>query len=119
MADAPRLFAVWKLAIAILVFAGLSVVLAPQSSADEAGFIAAIDSLDHYATTCAGCAQDAINVGYRACRGFDTGGTAAAINAVKNAYDRDDNSAEYYATLFAQYAAVQLCPQHQGKIGPI
>ncbi|MFL0158592.1 hypothetical protein [Mycobacteroides chelonae] len=100
MTDTSKPSTSWELAVPILAFAGLSVVLAPQSSADEAGFIAAIESLDHYATTCAGCAQD-------------------AINAVKNAYNRDDNSSEYYATLFAQYAAVQLCPQHQGRIGPI
>ncbi|AGM28127.1 DUF732 domain-containing protein [Mycobacteroides abscessus subsp. abscessus] len=93
--------------------------LAPQPPADEVGFIASIQSLDHYAITCARCAQDAIKVGYRACRGFDTGGSVAAINAVKSAYNSDSDNSDYYATLFAQYASVHLCPQHQGEIGPI
>ncbi|MUM36208.1 DUF732 domain-containing protein, partial [Mycobacterium sp. CBMA361] len=25
----------------------------------------------------------------------------------------------YYATLFAQYAGQELCPKHDGEIGPI
>ena len=58
-------------------------------------------------------------MGYRVCAAFDHGETAA-IQAVRTAYNRDDSdSAEYYATLFAQYAARELCPQHDGKIGPI
>ncbi len=106
---------------AALSLATASLVTAPAAlAADEAGFIAAVESLDHYATGCPGCAQEAVSVGYRACRGFDLGGSTAAVQAVKDAYNADTSEhREYYATLFAQYASMYLCPQHQGEIGQI
>lgn len=109
-----------KLLTAILAVAGIGLATAGTASADEAGFIAAIDSLDHYAIECAGCAQDAVDVGYRACAAFNRGGDQAAIRAVLDSYNADtEGSRNYYATLFAQYAAYQLCPEHNGEIGPI
>ena len=109
-----------RLPIAILASLGLALGTAATASADEAGFIEAIDSLDHYAIECAGCAQDAVNVGYRACAAFNRGGDQAAVQAVLDSYNADTaGSRNYYATLFAQYAAYQLCPEHDGEIGPI
>jgi len=109
-----------KLFASLLAVLGLALGTAGTASADEAGFIDAIDSLDYYAIECAGCAQDAIDVGYRACAGFDRSGKRAAIQAVLDSYNGPgQTNAEYYATLFAQYAAYQLCPEHNGEIGPI
>lgn len=109
-----------KLLTILLAVVGLALGTAATASADEAGFVSAIDSLDYYAIDCPGCAQDAIDVGYRACAGFDRGGDNAAIQAVLDSYNGPGQSnAQYYATLFAQYAAYQLCPEHNGEIGPI
>lgn len=109
-----------KLLATIVAVLSLALGTAATASADEAGFIDAIDSLDYYAIECPGCAQDAIDVGYRACAGFDRGGDNAAIRAVLDSYNGPgQRSPEYYATLFAQYAAYQLCPEHNGEIGPI
>jgi hypothetical protein len=64
--------------------------------------------------------NETVEVGYRVCRAFDRGGDVAAIQEVMAAYNRDDSSSrEYYATLFAQSAAFELCPEHNGEIGPI
>lgn len=104
-------------AVALAVF-GLGT--APVASADEAGFLDGIRSLDHYALECDRCEQDAVDVGRRACKAFDLGGDRAAIATVRKAYNGDtSDSAEYYATLFAQYASFELCPEHEGEIGPI
>lgn len=103
-----------------ILFFGLAVMAAPPASADEAGFLDSIASLDHYAIDCPGCAQDALDVGYRVCAAFDVGGESAAIGEVRRSYNGPgQTNAEYYATLFAQYAAHELCPQHDGEIGPI
>ena len=109
-----------KIAFTLLAVVGLALGTAATASASEQAFIEAIDSLDHYAIECPGCAQDALDVGYRACAGFDAGGDSAAIQAVLDSYNGpgQDNS-HYYATLFAQYSAYELCPQHNGEIGPI
>lgn len=104
----------------IPLVAVLSLVLAPAAQASEQDFVDAIASLDHYAIGCPGCAQDALSVGYRACSAFSNGGESAAIREVLRSYNSDTSSSrEYYATLFAQYAAHELCPQHDGEIGPI
>jgi hypothetical protein len=87
------------------------------ANASESGFVKAVDSLGHYAIGCPGCAQDAINVGYKACAAWDQGGQKAAIQTVLKSYNTDGS--EYYATLFAQYAGQELCPKHSGEIGPI
>ncbi|WP_197381231.1 DUF732 domain-containing protein [Mycolicibacterium mengxianglii] len=109
-----------KLFITLLAVAGISLGAAPAASASEQAFVDAIDSLDHYAIGCPGCAQDALEVGYRACAAFDQGGDTAAVQAVLTSYNGPGQSSpEYYATLFAQYAAYELCPQHNGQIGPI
>lgn len=109
-----------KTLVAALAAVGIGLAAAPTASADEQGFIAAVDSLGHYATTAPGTADEAVVVGYRACAGFDNGGSAAAVRAVRQAYNGDTSeSADYYATLFAQQAAYNLCPQHLGAIGPI
>lgn len=108
------------LAAAVAATAALGLSLAPVASADEAGFLDGIRALDHYATECPGCEQDALDVGYRACKAFDLGGDQAAIATVLKAYNGDtSDSAQYYATLFAQYASYELCPEHQDEIGPI
>jgi hypothetical protein len=109
-----------KLLISALAVLGIALGTAATASADEAGFISSIESLDHYATDCAGCAQDALSVGYKACAAFDRGGETAAVQAVLKAYNGPgQQNSDYYATLFAQYAAHQLCPAHDGEIGPI
>ncbi len=109
-----------KTMLAALVLSGAALGLAPVANADEAGFLNGIRALDHYALECPRCSQDAIDVGYRACKGFDLGGHQAAVAAVRKAYNADtSSSADYYATLFAQTASYQLCPQHQNEIGPI
>jgi Protein of unknown function (DUF732) len=104
------------------LFAGIVVALgtAGTASASEADFVDAIASLDHYAIECPGCAQDALDVGYRVCAAFGTGGETAAIQEVLNSYNADTSpNRNYYANLFAQYSAYELCPQHNGQIGPI
>lgn len=104
----------------LLVVAGIGLATAPVAGASEDAFVMAIDSLDHYAIECPGCAQDALDVGYRVCQAFDAGGDTAAIQEVLTSYNSDDSpNPEYYATLFAQYSAYELCPQHNGEIGPI
>lgn len=109
-----------KLLIVLLAVAGIALAGAPVASASEQAFIEAIDSLDHYAIGCSGCAQDALDVGYRACAAFDVGGDQAAIQEVLRSYNGPgQDNAHYYATLFAQYSAYELCPQHNGEIGQI
>ena len=109
-----------KTLMTAIAAAGLALVGTPVAGASEDAFVKAIASLHHYAIECPGCAQDALNVGYRVCAAFDSGGKTAAIQTVLNAYNRDTSpSREYYATLFAQYSAYELCPQHDGDIGPI
>ncbi|OBB05452.1 hypothetical protein A5731_02010 [Mycolicibacterium conceptionense] len=107
-------------AAATVVAAGLGLAFAPAAVADEAGFLDGIRALDHYALDCPGCAQDAVDVGREACQAFDLGGDQAAIAAVRKAYNSDaSESAEYYATLFAQSASFELCPEHRDEIGQI
>jgi hypothetical protein len=109
-----------KLLITLLAGAGIALVGAPVASASEDAFIAAIDSLDYYAIDCAGCAQDALDVGYRVCAAFDAAGETAAIQEVlRSCNGPGQSNAEYHANLFAQYSAYELCPQHNGEIGPI
>lgn len=109
-----------KLFITVLAVLGLALGTAATASADESDFVSSIASLHHYAIDCPGCAQDALDVGYKACDAFDRGGSTAAVQAVLKAYNGpDQTNSEYYATLFAQYAAHQLCPKHDGEIGPI
>lgn len=109
-----------KLLIGLLAATGIAFGTAPGASASEDAFIQAIGSLNYYAIECPGCAQDALNVGYRVCKAFDSGGQSAAVNAVLKAYNGPGQSnAEYHATLFATYAAHELCPQHDGEIAPI
>ncbi len=108
-----------KLLTTVLAMAGLALATAGSAYADEAGFIRSIDSLDYYATECPGCSEDAVGVGYRACAALSRS-KQAAVQAVMTAYNGPgQTSREYYATLFTQYAAHQLCPEHDGKIGPI
>jgi len=109
-------------AVFVLVFACISFIVwePSRAQASESGFVKAVDSLNHYAIGCPGCAQDAISVGYRACAAWDEGGERAAIQTVMKAYNSDTSgSPEYYATLFVQYAGQELCPKHAGEIGPI
>lgn len=109
-----------KLLMVLSAIVTIGVVGAPVASADESGFIEAIDSLGHYALEAPGTIGDALDVGYRACAAFGQGGKQAAIQTVLDAYNADTSeSADYYATLFAQYAAFNLCPAHDGEIGPI
>lgn len=109
-----------KLLITLTVVAGFGLAGAPAAGASEDAFVKAIDSLGYYAITCPGCAEDALDVGYRVCAAFGTGGETAAIAEVLKSYNGpDQTNPEYYATLFAQYAAYELCPQHNGKIEPI
>lgn len=103
-----------------LAVAGASLVCAPAAAASEDAFLAAIDSLEYYAINCPGCAEDALGVGYRVCAAFGSGGESAAIAEVLKSYNGPGQThPEYYATLFAQYSAYELCPQHNGKIDPI
>ncbi|GAA2809973.1 DUF732 domain-containing protein [Mycolicibacterium pallens] len=112
--------AMLKFVVAVLAATGIAFGTAPVASASEDAFIQAISSLNYYAINCPGCAQDALNVGYRVCKTFDSGGQSAAIQAVLKAYNGPGQSnAEYHATLFATYAAHELCPQHDGEIAPI
>lgn len=109
-----------KIAAIIMATLGLALGTAATASASEQAFIDAIDSLDYYAIGCPGCAQDALDVGYRVCAAFDAGGDSAAIAEVLRSYNGPGQSnPEYHATLFAQYSAYELCPQHNGEIGPI
>jgi hypothetical protein len=108
-----------KMLIGVLAAPILALSGAPVAAASEQDFVNAIASLGHYAITCEGCAQDAIAVGYKVCSAFSNG-EAAAVQAVLNSYNADTSSSRnYYANLFAQYAAYELCPQYNGQIGPI
>lgn len=109
-----------KVLITLMAAAGIALGAAAPALASEQAFIDAIDSLDHYAIDCPRCAQDALDVGYRACSAFDAGGKTAAVQEVLRSYNGPGQSnPEYYATLFAQYSAYELCPKHNGEIGPI
>lgn len=109
-----------KTFVAALAVAGIALGTAAPASADEVDFIGAISALDYYAIDCPGCAQDAVDVGYQACAGFDRGGSPEAVRAVLDSYNGPGQShADYYATLFAQAASYQLCPEHQDEIGSI
>lgn len=109
-----------RMMMTALAAAGASLVCAPVAGASEEAFLAAIDSLEYYAINCPGCAEDALGVGYRVCAAFDSGGENAAIAEVLKSYNGPGQAhPEYYATLFAQYSAYELCPQHNGKIDPI
>jgi len=108
--------------VAVLALACMTFIVWKPSlaQASESGFVKAIASIGYYATGCPGCAQDAISVGYRACAAWDQGDEMAAIRTVMKAYNGpDQQSPEYHATLFAQYAGQELCPKHAGEIGPI
>jgi hypothetical protein len=65
-----------KLTITLLASIGIALGSAGTASASQDDFVRAIDSLNHYAIDCPGCAQDALNVGYRVCAAFGTGGGA-------------------------------------------
>ena len=105
------------LLITLLAVAGIALAGAPVASAPEDAFIEAIDSLDYYAIDCPGCAQDALDVGYRVCAALDAGGKTAAIQEVLRSYNGPGQSnTEYHANLFVQYSAFELCPQHNGEL---
>lgn len=108
-----------KLLITLLAAVGIALAGAPVASASEDAFIAAIDTMDYYAIDCPGCAQEALDVGYRVCDAFDAAGKDAAIQEVLRSYNGPGTHSNYYATLFAQSAAYELCPQHNGEIGQI
>lgn len=109
-----------KMMTAMVAGAGIALGTAAPAFASEDAFIKAINSLDYYAIDCPGCAQDALDVGYRVCSAFDAGGKTAAAQEVLRSYNGPGQSnPEYYATLFAQYSAYELCPQHNGEIGQI
>jgi len=109
-----------KAIVSLLAMSSTALASAGSAAASEQDFLDSIASLNHYAIECAGCADDALDVGYKVCRAFDAGGETAAVQAVLNSYNRDDSpNRDYYATLFAQYAAYELCPQHNGEIEPI
>lgn len=91
-----------------------------MADAREDAVVKAIDSLDHSAIECPGCAQDALDVGYRVCATFESGGDTAAVQEVLISYHGDNRlNRRYHATLFAQYSAYELCPQHNGESGQI
>lgn len=108
---------VTKFFFAVLAVLGIALGTAATASADESGFIEAIEALDHYSTV---YPDETVQVGYRVCRAFDLGGDQAAVATVRKAYNGDDSEfADYHATLFAQAAAYNLCPQHGDEIGQI
>ncbi|MCV7007966.1 DUF732 domain-containing protein [Mycobacterium gordonae] len=103
--------------LACTVGLGVALGTAATASADEAGFIQRVQIVGHYSTV---YPSETVQVGYRVCGAFSRGGKSAAIQEVLTAYNRDDSpNREYYATLFAQDAAFELCPQYAGLIGPI
>lgn len=71
----------------VVMLAGICLAGAPVAGASEDAFLGAIDSLDYYSIECPGCAQDALDVGYRVCQAFDTGGDSAAIAEVLRSYN--------------------------------
>lgn len=108
-----------NLIIASLAAMGLALGTAATASASEQAFIEAIDSLGYYAIGCPGCDQDVLDTGYEVCAAFDVS-EQAAIQHVLDTYNGPGQANPgYYANLFAQYSAYELCPQHNGKIGPI
>lgn len=108
-----------KLLVAMMAVSAFTLGTAATASADEAGFISSVRSLGYYAVDCPGCAQDAVDVGYRACAAFSRG-EQAAVQAVIAAYNgAGQDYAEYNAHIFASYAAHQLCPEHDGKLGSL
>lgn len=105
-----------KLLITLVAGAGIALAGAPVAAASEDAFIKAIDSLDYYAIDCAGCAQDALDVGYRVCAAFDAAGEKAAITEVLRSYNGPGQSnAEYHATLFAHTPPMSCAPSTTGR----
>ncbi|WP_094287979.1 DUF732 domain-containing protein [Mycobacterium lehmannii] len=104
----------------LLAVLSISLVTAGPASASEDAFIEAIDSIDYYAVNCPECAEEALEVGYRVCDAFDAGGGAqGAVAEVLRSYNGPGSHPGYYAHLFAQYSAYELCPQHSDVIGQI
>jgi hypothetical protein len=110
-----------KLMPILLSVAAIGLAGAPVAQADEQGFVDAIASHGHYAVgPPEWINDDLVKLGYRVCEAFDRGGDTAAVQTVLTAYNGDTSeSADYYATLFAQSAAYELCPEHNGEIGSI
>ena len=109
-----------KLIFTALATVALAIGTAGTASADEAGFIEAIDEVGHYSTI---YPQDTIAIGRQVCTIFDNGGRGPeAVAWVRQKYNgpgTQGSSENYYATLFAQAASVELCPDHRDVIGQI
>ena len=104
----------------LITIAALSmgIAVAPVAQADEAGFIDAIDIVGHYSTI---YPDETVAIGQQVCTIFDNGGDGQAATAwVLKKYNGDDSAnPEYYATLFAQAASIELCSEHSDVIGQI
>jgi hypothetical protein len=106
--------------VAFLIVIGLlTVKYAPTASADEQSFIDSIDAVGHYSTI---YPDQTVQIGQQVCTIFDNGSDSeAAVDWVLKKYNGPGNGPNepYYATLFAQSAAYELCPEHNGEIGQI
>jgi hypothetical protein len=108
-----------KLFAPLVMMAGFGLATAGTACADDQGFIDAIDNVGHYSTV---YPDETIEIGQQVCTIFDNGGDGqAAVDWVLKRYQGPGNgpNEEYYATLFAQSAAFELCTEHNREIGPI
>lgn len=104
---------------AVAMLAGIGLATAGTASADDQGFIDRINIDGHYSTI---YPNETIEIGQQVCTIFDNGGDGqAAVDWVLKKYAGPGNGPHenYYATLFAQAASIELCPEHSGVIGQI
>ena len=87
----------------------------PYLTQDEINFIGAVAPQGY-----SGDVYGTVRAGHQACSMLDQGLTQVAIErfVVDTFSDRRQN-ASYYAALFLQYAAYNLCPRHVGEFGSI
>jgi hypothetical protein len=108
------------LALASSAFVGCGAFAGPASAdppltQDEVNFISAVApqgySGDVYAT---------VRAGHQVCSLLDQGLSHVAIQRfVVDTFSDRRQIADYYAALFSQYSAYNLCPRHIGEFGQI
>lgn len=99
----------WLAAVAVVV--GLVCAPVAQAAPDEQGFVRAVEYI--------GFTGDVLPAGEQVCTLLDRGMSTEGVSRfVTDTFGERANSG-YYAVLFAQYAAYNLCPRHLGVYGPM
>jgi hypothetical protein len=87
----------------------------PPLTQDEANFISAVAPQGY-----GGDVGATVRAGHQVCSLLDQRLTHVAIQRfVVDTFSDRRRDADYYAALFSQYAAYNLCPRHIGEFGQI